>query len=173
MPAIAAESVTPARVMRPKQTFAVSPNRFQVSEYAYADFSATLPPGTKVEEILNPEAWVHVCHLLEKRPVTGEPELTGAIIAVRTEDHEFYLNLYVRAVPGKGLVVEILKPDANGVCWLGPRAVTGEPFDVKWNIGKRGFDIIRNSDREIVADGAEIKTKEAAQEWIDETMKVN
>lgn len=136
------------------------------SEFAYARLSATLPVGWTIEDALKPEFWVRVAHKFAKTPVTGEPDKTGAIIELRSVDHSFYAQLYVRAVREGGLVVQLIgEPE-----YFGPRDVKSSNFETRWNVGRRGYDVLRQSDREIVAHG--LPTKEAAQEWIDK-MKAN
>ena len=141
---------------------------FQISDYAYADFAVTLPVGWTLDDAMKPEFWVQVCHKLQREAVTNEPDKAGAIIRVRTRDHAFYAELYVRAVQERGLLVSVLREPM----YFGPREVPDtSQFEARWNVGKRGFDVIRKSDREIVADGAKIKTREMAQEWIDRTLR--
>jgi hypothetical protein len=141
----------------------------QSSEFAYARMSATLPVGWTLEDALKPEFWVRVVHKFQKTPVTGEPDKTGAIIELRTVDHAFYAQLYVRAVQEKGLIVQLIGEPQ----YFGSVTVESNGFDIRWNVGKRGYDIIRKTDREIVGDGAKFPTKELANEWIAKTMRAN
>lgn len=142
---------------------------FAGAEYAYARFSATLPVGWTVEDALKPEFWVHVASKLASNTLTGAPDLTGAIIEVRRADHTLYAQLYVRAVQERGLVVALMGEPV----YFGPREVKSAAYKERWNVGQRGYDIIRVSDNEIVAHASRIKTKEHVQAWIDEAMKVN
>ena len=156
---------------RREQPPKIAQRDFQVVEYAYARFAATLPVGVTLETAMQPEFWSHVCHMLQKTPVTNEPDRAGAIIEVRTADHAFYAELYVRAVQARGLHVELLRE----VKTFGPALVksngAAKKFEIKWNVGKRGYDVIRTSDRELVADGGKLKTKELALAWVDEMTK--
>ena len=128
----------------------------------------TLPVGWTLEDAFKPECWVQVCHLLQREAATNTPDRAGAIIRLRTYDHAFYAELYVRAVQERGLLVGVLREPV----YFGPREVPDTTkFEARWNVGKRGFDIIRKSDREIVADGTKIKTREMAQEWIDKSLR--
>jgi len=150
-----------------KPPFAIKDSSFALSEQKYGVFSATLPVGVTLEEALRTEAWAHVCHMLQKQPYTGEAALTGAIIEVRTEDHAFYARLYVRAVQERGLVVSLIgEPE-----WFGPKEIKSKTYETRWNIGHKGYDIIRKSDREIVGDASKFPTREAAQNWIDKMIK--
>lgn len=140
---------------------------FGESEFAYAKFSATLPVGWTVEDALKPEFWVHIAHKLAKNPISNEPDRSGAIIELRTVDHAFYAQLYVRAVGERGLTVALMGEPV----YFGPREVKSASYKERWNAGARGYDIIRVSDNEIVAHASKIKTKEQAQAWIDEAKK--
>ena len=160
-----AESVKPVKA--PEQPRTISVRDFKLCEYEYARFSARLAENVSFEDTLKPEFWVHVAHILQKTPVTNEPDKAGAIIELRTIDHSFYAELYVRAVQEKGLIVSTLREPV----YFGPKAVSSETFDVKWNVGKRAYDIVRKSDREIVKGG--VPTKEAAQDWIDKTVRAH
>jgi hypothetical protein len=146
---------------------ALKPTAFGGADFAYAIFSATLPVGTSYEDTLVPEFWVHVAHILAQTPVTGEPDRAGAIIELRTIDHAFYAKLYVRAVNKGGLIVSPL----GEPIYFGPKQVKAGGFDVRWNVGRRGYDIVRKPDGTIVAEN--LKTKEEAQAWIDATMKAH
>ena len=152
----------------PEQPRVLKATALAGSEYAYATFSATLPVSWTVEDALKPEFWVNVAHKLAKNPLTNDPDRSGAIIELRTADHAFYARLYVRAVQERGLVVALMGEPV----YFGPREVKSAAYKERWNVGPRGYDIIRVSDNEIVAHASKIKTKEQVQAWIDEAMKV-
>ena len=79
----------------------------------------------------------------------------------------------MRAVQKNSLVVSLLKSDQDGIAWVGVQKKLDDtsPFEVRWNVGKRGYDVLRKSDKQIVGEAARLKTKEQAFAWIDE-MKV-
>lgn len=168
MSSVETATATPAKAplagvppVEPPKT--LKPTAFGGAEFCYATFSATLPEGHTIEDVLQPEYWVHVAGKLGKNTYTNEPDKTGAIIEIRTVDHAFYARLYVRAVQERGLIVQLIE----GPVLLGQKQVTSAGYETSWNVGKRGFDIIRKSDRAIVADASKIKTKEQAQAWIN------
>lgn len=145
-----------------------APNdRFSITEagYRYAEVDVTQPLGHTVEDALRPEYWVNHAHKLKARVFTGEADRSGAIIRLRTEDHSHFAQLYVRAVQDRGLIVQLLGAPIS----IGSKPKNESGFEVRWNVGKRGYDIIRKSDRELVGDGAKFPTAEAAQEWIEKT----
>jgi hypothetical protein len=139
---------------------------FQEADYSYARFSVTLPLGWTIEDALKPEFWTNVAHRLARQPQTGEPAKVGTIIELRAVDHSLYAELYVRAVMERGLTVALIRDPV----FFGPRAVQDSPFEMRWNVGRRGYDIIRRSDKVIVGEGSQFPTKEAAQAWISSTM---
>ena len=166
---IASKATIPSPATKTEQPKVLKPTALMGAEYAYATYAVTLPEGWTVEDALKPEFWVNVAHKFSKQPVTGEPDKTGAIIELRTVDHAFYARLYVRAVQERALIVTLLEAPI----YFGPKEVLSFSFSIRWNVGKRGYDIIRKSDNQIVAGGEKIKTKDDAQAWIDETVKVH
>lgn len=137
---------------------------FQQEEFAYARMSATLPEGIDFLDILRPEYWANVAYKLKADNMTGRRDLSGTIISVRTADHAFYAELYVRAVSDRGLVVGVLKEPV----YFGPKEIKSNQYKSRWNPGKKGWEIQRVSDNEIVAGPFPIK--EAVQDWIDKVV---
>lgn len=162
--AVATAPKPAARIEPPR---VIHPRDFKLIEYEYARFSARLPVGVSFQEVLKPEFWVQIVHLLRKNTITNEPDRSGAIIEIRTEDHAFYAELYVRAVQEKGLIVGVLKEPV----YFGLDEVRSDRFETRWNVGKRCHEVVRKSDKNVVQ--TDLPTKEAAKAWIDTTMKVN
>jgi len=77
---------------------AIRPSNFMPSEFAYGRYSAKLPLGHTVEDALKPEYWVHMAGELSADPLSGRMDMSGSIIELRSENHDFYAVLYVRAV---------------------------------------------------------------------------
>lgn len=189
----AAPSVKPPRfqgpimsVKRTEMAKTLKPSRFQAAEYTRAMFDAVLPADLDFDEVLKPGYWSNVVHLLKRNPIANEPDRTGALIHIGTDDHAFYGLLYVRAVLERGLIVQCIGPCidvktgkacpadlSTGGPWKGRTPIESDQFDLKWNLGKRGFDIIRKSDLQVVADGGNFPTREAAVEWINKTAKAH
>lgn len=163
----AATAIKPEAIVPVEQPHALKPTHFSGAEFAFATFSAVLPTGWTYEDALKPEFWVHVASKFAKNPMTGEADRAGAVIELRTEDHAFYARLYVRAVQERGLIVAPL----GEPIYFGLKAIKSKGYRERWNSGKKGFDIIRQSDNIIVVDGDKIKTREQAQAWIDEAMR--
>ncbi len=68
----------------------------------------------------------------------------------------------MRVVQKSGLKVQLLRSHEIGL-----QKVEGRGHEVRWDNSVKGFDLIRNSDREIVGRARDFSTKEAAQAWLD------
>ena len=140
--------------------------------HRYARIQLMVKQGVTIKDIMEPEFWSQVAYKFQS-PLFERKDYTGSIIEVRSEDHSLYAELYVRAVQKNSLVVSLLKSDQDGIAWVGVQKKLDDtsPFEVRWNVGKRGYDVLRKSDKQIVGEAARLKTKEQAFAWIDE-MKV-
>jgi hypothetical protein len=159
------------------------PGWIQETSYAFIDMSAQIPPTIKFSEVLKPGFWANVVHNFQRDSIAGR-EKSGAVVRIRTTDHSYYADLYVRAVLSNGLIVQCMGPsiDENGkpcpinlqtgLPWKDEDAedaretLSDEDLFLRWNVGKSGFDIIRRSDGIVIGDGSQFKTREAAQEFI-------
>lgn len=175
----------PAALLR-EQSKILRPGNFQASEFARARFDAVMPADWEYEEALKPGFWANICHLLREKKVSGEPDRTGSLIDLSTEDHAFFATLYVRGVMQGGLIVQCIGPATHpktckacpvdletGLPWTGRAPVRSDKFDLRWNTTKKGYDIVRLSDQQVVADGSNFKTREMALEWITKTSGSN
>jgi hypothetical protein len=144
----------------------IHPKHMIQTEYAYARISVTLPVGWTFEDTLIPEFWSQVAHIFHAQPVTNEPDKAGATLEIRTEDHAFYAELYVRAVHERGLTVAVIREPV----YFGPKSVDTAQYKTRWNVGARGHDVIRVTDGAIVSPAKDNKTKEEAMKWIDDTV---
>lgn len=157
-----------AQTRREEELKRVKPTSLQMSEHAFARYSVVLPVGWTLEEVLTPEVWAHVAHKFEKTKLTNEPDRSGAIIEIRTEDHAFYAELYVRAVRKMALDVDVIQFKA-----IGPKdekPVSGD-YKPRWNVGAGGYDIIRHADGAIVGRASDFKLKEDALNYIRDVLK--
>lgn len=136
------------------------------SEFAFVRMSVVLPLGWTFEDVKKPEFWVNIAHLFQSPPQTNEADRSGAIFEIRTQDHAFYAEVYVRAVHERGLTVGVLREPV----YFGPQKFETPQYVTRWNVGARGFDVIRKTDNEIVSHAAQNKTKEMALAWIDDTV---
>ena len=172
------------KILRAEQPPTAKPGSFQSSEFARARFDHVMQAGVPFEACLTPGYWSNVFHILQRNVATNAPDRSGAFVDVGTQDHAFIAKLYVRAVTSGGLIVQCIGPGiepktgracpidlSTGLPWTGGAPLNSDQFEVKWNVGKRGFDIIRKSDLQIVADGGQFPTRELAAEWIAKTSK--
>ena len=139
---------------------------FSITEPGYqaGRFGCILKIGQSFEDALHPEFWAPVAGRLCGNKLTGAKDQTGSIIEVRTEDHRFYAELYIRAVYPNSIKVAILREPVM----LEPKAAveTSETFKLRWNPGKKIHEVIRDSDKQIIGQG--FKVKEDALKFIDE-----
>lgn len=181
---VATASVPAAKTLRQEQPHTAKPGSVKGAEYARVRLDHVMQAGIPFEEVFKPGYWANVFQLLARKESIGQADRTGAVIDVGTEDHAFYAQLYVRAVTASGLIVQCVGPNVDpktgrscptdlstGKPWTGGAVLDSDDFEVKWNVGKRGFDIIRKSDNQIVADGNGFPTREMAAEWIRKTAK--
>lgn len=138
------------------------------SGYAHAEVDVEQPVGHTVDDALRPEYWVNHAHKLKAPAFSGEADRAGAILHLRTQDHAHYARLYVRAVLERGLMLQLLEKFDLGTK---PVEKDSDPFKIRWNVGKRGYDVIRSSDNEIVGDASKFPTREMAMQWIAGTLK--
>lgn len=165
-----AAPVAPKPVSRAAEAL---PPSLRVSDMQFAEFSAAtynvwLPVGWRFEETLRPEFWAQTAHKLARQPVTNEPDKSGAVIQVRTRDHNFYAELYVIAVQEKGLRVAVLREPTYFDLKDIPET---ESNRAQWNAARSGWDIVRKSDGAVVADGANIKSRHDAKDWMEKTLR--
>jgi hypothetical protein len=158
-------------------------SELEEAEYAFAHMSARVPAGVDFAEVIKPGFWMNVVSTFKKNQMANSPDKAGATIAVRTEDHAYYALLYVRAVLEGGLIVQCIGPSYDksgkpcpidlqtGAPWGGEKPQVSEYFEMKWNKGKNGFDIVRKSDNQVIGDGAAFKTRESAMEFITKMTK--
>lgn len=183
---VPAAQMVPMTRREPKQVM-LKQGDLQEIGFGYIEMTAKMPAGVAFEEVYRPNFWAGVVNILKKNIAANLPfDRTGTIIHTHTEDGAYYALLYVRAVLERGLLVQCVGPAFDpktgkacpvdletGGPWLGARAVGNDAFELSWNGNKRGFDIVRKADMQIVADGANFPTRELAVEWINKTAKAH
>jgi len=145
----------------------LQPGKLQQAEFAHARMAAELPFGWTIEDALKPDFWSNCAFKFKTDAISGRRDYSGSTIEVRTVDHAFYALLYVRAVENASLLVDLID-----IKYFGPKEIKiPDGFELRWNDSTKTLEILRQSDREVVAAG--IRTREAAQVWIDKTLKAN
>lgn len=184
-----AVAAKPAPAAAPEiQPYVLKQSEFAVYGHRYERLTATVPAGTPFEDALRPGFWTNIVHHMKRNIMTGGSDRSGCIVELRTEDHAWYAEMYVRGVLERGLIVQCAGPAIDprtgkacpvdlqtGMVWGAQTQPSAQPsatghLSAKWNPGKRGFDIIR-ADGQIVADGREFPTREQADEWIAKATK--
>lgn len=147
-----------------EKTFHIKGTDFGQAEYPYPRFQATLPAGTPFEEVLKPEAWSIVAHKLAADPQTRMPAKIGIVVEIRTEDHAYYAEVYVRGAQKQALYVQTVL----GPIMLGPQKKTeSKTAKVRWNPGKKCHEVMRLSDNTIIQ--SDFQRREQAEEWLNKT----
>ena len=150
-------------VSEPRISHAVS-SRFKEEEYAFSTMSYVMKEHEKFEDCLKPAYWAQVAHIMQPDPMNHRAGREGAIITIRREDHAFYAELYVRAARDQALTVDVV----NGPYHFGQKAkMKSDGFEIKWNVGARGYNVVRVSDGAIVGKAEDLKTREEAVGFIN------
>ena len=127
------------------------------NEAMTVDWVVVLPEGYPFEDCLRSAFWAHVARYFDRR--------AHYFITVLNDEHSFYARLYVRAVQENQLIVDIVDPPKI----FGPQATEKVGALIpKWNVGKRGYDVVRASDGQVVQDGSRFGVKEQALAWIND-----
>lgn len=132
----------------------------------YMNSAYTMKVEEKFEECLAPEYWANVAHFYAPDPGNHRPSRVGSIIEIRRDDHAFYAKLYIRNATQNTLLVEVTH-DGYPKYFGKDVKQTVEGYKRKWDVGKRGFNVIRLSDGAIVGKAEDIRTKEDAVAFIN------
>lgn len=150
----------PTEYERRKAVRKLNINDLQEAQYAYGRFSVTIDPEWSLADVLKPEFWSNVSHRFAFDKVTQTSSQRGAIIDVRKEDNSLYAELYVVDADKTSLTVELLRKYEFGKKL---NTVESTQYESRWNAGKKAYQVIRNSDREVVE---QFKSKADALDWI-------
>ena len=132
----------------------LTPDRFQISEFARTVFAVTVPSGTRFEEVLEESFWAHVSSKMRPRDR----------IEILTEDCTWFAELFITAASANWAKVSVLRFVELNETPVAPTIATEDGFSVRWGGPKNKFQVVRSSDKEIVVSG--IETKPLAQDWI-------
>ena len=132
-------------------------NALVMPNAASATFTVIMPDGFTVEDMLQPMFWSHVARKFNPK--------FHYFIDVLNDEHTIYARLYVRAVQENQMIVEQIGETQH----FGPTNVAAiGNLQPRWNVGRRGWDIVRSNDGEVVQEGSKFAVKEQALAWIDE-----
>jgi hypothetical protein len=124
-------------------------------------WSFTLPDGMEFEELTSrPSIWANVVRRFDAK--------FQHIIYVFNAERTMCAQLYVRAVQQSQLVVSVLVEPKH----FGPRQIVSVGGVIpKWNVGRQGWDVVRESDNTVIQEGSKFPLKENAMEWIEASRK--
>lgn len=162
----------------------LAPSRLNLEEHATTRLRAVVPNDASWEDVQKPGYWVNVIGRFKGNDSTSDPDRTGSIIFVESEDGMMVAEFYVRAVLPNGLLLTCLGPGVdlktgertayNTItkrAWTGRVQIEGGELQARWNVGRKGYDIVRKSDGEVLGSAEQIRTAEQAQEWIAKATK--
>ena len=133
-------------------------------EFAHRRWATSLQEGQTLEDAITPEFWADIVRN------DGRGMVAGDVIEIRSFDHSLFAELYARKVEQGAAFMALIR--AADFVDRAAEAKASKHDDVltsRWNVGKRTFDVIRSSDRQIVSSGH--KLKEDAQAWIEDHLK--
>lgn len=137
---------------------------FGVASFKFNRWSAELDETQSLEDALEERFWSDQSAQIMGHDKTN-PKGRGDIIEIRKLDTGLFAELLVTAI-GAGFVrVSLLRKQE-------PAAVAipeGVPFTTKWNVGRRGHEVIRKGDNAVMA--GPFQTKDEAAAWIVTHMK--
>lgn len=137
---------------------------FGPAAFRYNRWCADLEDGQSIDEVMEGAFWVDQApHLMghdEKNP-----KGIGDIIEVRQRSTGLYAEFIVREI-GKGFIkVERLRMAEPAPVVIAENA----PLTTRWNVGKSSHEVIRQSDKQVMATG--FQTRARAAEWIADHLK--
>lgn len=137
------------------------------SNESYYRCAVTVPEGYTLEDCLTDEFWGNVLHYFKGNDFQQKKPRSGDIIEVRTDDNAWYAELYLLGVANETLKLKVLNYHN-----LTQRVEDEKSsYQLRWNLNKRGFDVIRKSDRTVVQPAENLPTKDMAVAWIEEYTK--
>lgn len=143
------EAAPAANVTKLPPAYKILPERFKEISFGHTTWSATLMEGMTLEHAVNPIFWSHVASQIK----------AGDIIQVRTYDHSLFAEFYVRAGAPE-VLVHLMRAHK-----IGADVELPADFNIKWNVGARGYDVFRG--KQLLKDGRNLPTKEQAVAWLD------
>lgn len=149
-----ADTVTPM----PRSVRKLASKFCEVEQFRFTTWSLVLAEGVTLDDMLQEVGWAHI---LTKHKISA-----GDVVRVRDEENTLYAELFVRGKTETSIKLGLIRKVEFNV----PSVSADLPFDVRWNVGKRAYDVARKADRQVVAGG--FKVKEEANAWITEHMKL-
>lgn len=151
---LAAAAALPAR----RQAFA---KEFALESFRFNTWSAELDETQTLADALDPRFWAHQAAKIMGQDKSN-PRGRGDLIIVRKADTSLYAKLLVVEVGAGFIKVELVEKAEPAVVELADKS----PLATRWNAGKKSHDVIRASDKAVMAGG--FQTKASAAKWIED-----
>lgn len=133
----------------------ITPTQLKAAEFLRTTYVVKTDISITQEDILRPEFWAHVVHILKPHD----------IIQVITESGEWEVELFVQAV-GTGYAKVSVRNEYNYVA-KESKSFTG--YGVRWAGRSDKFRIERSSDKVVLQKG--FATKDDAEKWLEQHVK--
>lgn len=130
----------------------ITNGKVKPAEFLRNIYAATPEAGTKLEDILQPDFWVHVAKTLH----------ISDRIEVIPEDGSFYAELFVVSVASNLVKVKLLSH--HELHDVGAPAEPGDELEVVWRGQTAKHTVWRKKDKHILKDG--FATKQEAAQWL-------
>ena len=137
---------------------------FGVASFKYNRWSAELEEDQELEDALQPTFWAELVGQLIGYD-KNNPRGRGDIIEVRKRSTAMFAELIVTETGPGYIRVELLRKAEPPVVEI----PEDNPFTTRWNVGRQVHEVIRKSDKFVMAGGFQTKAK--AAEWITDHMK--
>lgn len=136
---------------------------FEAAGFRYNRWQADLDENQTLEQALEPTFWRHVStKIMGHNQAT--PKGRGDLIEVRKLDTGLYAELLITEI-GNGYVkvamLRMAEPDVADV-------PDDAPFLTRWNVGKRGHEVLRRADKMVMS--GPFQSKAGAVAWISDHM---
>lgn len=141
------------------QRYKIPEALFQAAETVRMTWAVTLPAERSFEETLDPVFWSHVARKIDMK--------FQNFIEVYRADRTLVGQLYVRGILGSNVYVAVIDKPIE----FGKQTVATKGLTPVWNEGKKGWDVVRAEDKQVVASGEQFVTREQAEQWIAQQRK--
>ena len=130
-----------------------------------------VPFDTKFEDLLRPEAWALLSAQFMGDALTGIKEGIGSTLLVKTEDMAWEAKFTILFAAKERMEVVCNGPcfDENGdgqPFYFQKEEIESDRYNVSWDPGNRGYNIVRKSDNAIVAQAKDVRTRHMAAAWL-------
>lgn len=151
-----------------KQKLAAAAFRLDMSGFASNIWRVDLPEHQTFDDCLDPTFWMHVVTKVAGEDKAAFRGVGDKIVAFKRDTMS--LREYMISGIGEGFIklVEAAKYDSPAA----PELPASSPLQTRWNVGKRGHEVVRTEAEGIVTVMAgPYQTKDQAVAWITDHLK--